>query len=138
MKLRVKRKTGTVFFFKCIIKLKLLFFVPMIFINIPLIVNPNRAMLITINDKWFHCVIEKRRINNTSNERVEKETIKMIILLIIKMFKLLQSPACHRYKAYACNLLNYKIIALLYYKHKGLPHVTVRVSERQNHSSSFF
>jgi len=38
--------------------------------------NPKSAMLITMNDKWFHWLMEKIRARSTSKARAENETRK--------------------------------------------------------------
>jgi hypothetical protein len=42
----------------------------------PLAVMPKRAMLMTINERWYHWVIEKNRARRTSYRRVERDTRK--------------------------------------------------------------
>jgi hypothetical protein len=46
---------------------------------VPLAPNPKRAMLITMNDRWFHCPMENTRVSKTSKARVEKDTRKMAV-----------------------------------------------------------
>jgi hypothetical protein len=42
-------------------------------------------MLITINDKWFHCPMENTRVSKTSKARVERDTKKMALRSIVGM-----------------------------------------------------
>jgi hypothetical protein len=51
--------------------------------NVPLAPNPKRAMLMTINDKWFHCPMAKTRVRRTSKARVAKDIKKIAINNII-------------------------------------------------------
>ena len=45
--------------------------------KLPLAANPNSAILITINERGFHCPIENTRVSRTSKARVLRETRKM-------------------------------------------------------------
>ena len=51
--------------------------------NVPLAPNPKRAILITMNDRWFHCPMENTRVSKTSKARLERDTKKMALRSIV-------------------------------------------------------
>jgi hypothetical protein len=59
--------------------------------KVPLAPNPKSAMLITINDRWFHCAMENTRVSKTSKARVERDTRKMEIRRIVGMDRVFSS-----------------------------------------------
>jgi hypothetical protein len=49
------------------------------FRKVPLAANPKRAILMTIKERWFHCVIEKTLVRSTSKVSAESDSRKTAI-----------------------------------------------------------
>ena len=65
--------------------------------NVPLAPNPKSAMLITINERWFHWLMENTRVSKTSKARVARDTKKMAARIIVVKNVCVIDSAASRY-----------------------------------------
>jgi hypothetical protein len=49
---------------------------------VPLAANPKSAMLMTMNDRWFHWLMEKTLVRSTSKARAESDKKKTAVSII--------------------------------------------------------
>ena len=80
--------------------------------KVPLAANPNRAMLITRKDRWFHWLTEKTRASRTSKASVEADTRKTAVSIKVSSSS---GWAVHRgWKAAPTGLRQKELISALY------------------------
>jgi hypothetical protein len=53
--------------------------------KVPLAANPNRAMLMIMNARWFHWLIEKNLARRISNMMAETDTRKTAAIWILEV-----------------------------------------------------
>ena len=107
--------------------------VSMIFKHVPPAANPKSVMLMTINDRWFHWLMEKALTRSISKDRAESDNRNTAVSIMSVMVKGISG---HGYKQNTGNLFNGIVFTL--FCDKGQTLVAEWVPKGKNESSTVF